>query len=288
MNKHSKNLSAPQANKRPTQGGVMLYDVSRAGNASADWFDLQAWIKKGAATRAPAGRGDAFFIQYQPPLLGREKLAAKDPLKAATSKTPVKDNIQHWVLRHYCRGGLPARLSRDLYLWEGEEKTRPFAEWRLLADLYSQGLPVPPPIAAWYRRTGPLGLFYRGDLITERIAGGQPLSSRLAAGPLLPYVWEKIGRCIRQFHDAGVRHADLNAHNVLIVEPATIFLIDFDRSDIRKAERETGPDSPQDKRPAWKTENIERFHRSLTKIARALPSGRFSESDWQAVLRGYG
>lgn len=286
MNKHSEGRSAPQATLRRTQGGAMLYDAFRASNASAEWFNADVWLKKGAATRAPAGRGDAYFIQYRPPLLGREKLAAKDPLKAATAKTPVPDNTQHWVLRHYRRGGFAARLSRDLYFWTGEGKVRPFVEWRLLAELRGKGLPVPAPIAAWYRRAGPLGLFYRGDLITERIAGGQPLSSRLAAGPLLPYVWEKIGRCIRQFHDAGVRHADLNAHNVLIVEPAAIFLIDFDRCEIRET-GEAGADGPQDKRPPWQGENIDRFRRSLMKIARTLPSGRFSESDWQAVLRGY-
>ncbi len=50
---------------------------------------------------------------------------------------------QQFVLRRYLRGGLPARVSRDRYLWLGEERTRPFQEFRLLAALLDRGLPGP-------------------------------------------------------------------------------------------------------------------------------------------------
>jgi 3-deoxy-D-manno-octulosonic acid kinase len=39
---------------------------------------------------------------------------------------------------------------------------------RLLAELQALGLPVPPPVAGRYRRSG---LAYRAELITERLAG---------------------------------------------------------------------------------------------------------------------
>ena len=79
------------------------------------------------------------------------------------------------------------------------------------------GLPVPTPIAARYRRRG---LFYRADLITQRIENSEPLAARLLKGPLSLTQWIAVGRCIRRFHDAGVCHADLNAHNILLTPRA--------------------------------------------------------------------
>ena len=70
------------------------------------------------------------------------------------------------VIRHYRRGGLIAHVLDDFYVWNGDDRTRGFAEFRLLARLRDLGLPVPSPIAARYVRSGP---GYRGDLITRRI-----------------------------------------------------------------------------------------------------------------------
>ena len=39
---------------------------------------------------------------------------------------------------------------------------------------------------------------------------------RWHAAPLSWLTWIAIGRCLRRFHDLGVCHADLNAHNILI------------------------------------------------------------------------
>lgn len=223
----------------------MLYDPSRVGNATPELFDVDAWRAEGASVPTSAGRGSAFFIS---------------------------SGSRQWVLRHYRRGGWVARLTPDAYFWQGETRTRPFREWHLLRELHAAGLPVPAPIAARYSRNG---LTYRGDLITERIERAQPLSALLRAAPLPAATWNEIGRCIRRFHDAGVCHADLNAHNILLDDGGRAHVIDFDGGSRRAPGR-------------WRAANLARLRRSLLKISREFPSDRLDEYVWQALARGYG
>jgi 3-deoxy-D-manno-octulosonic acid kinase len=230
--------------RAPVQDGAMLYDASRVSNADASLFDARSWLEKSAAEHTPAGRGATIFIDHAG---------------------------QSWVLRHYRRGGFVARLTGDRYVWTGEARTRSFREWWLLRDMHAAGLPVPAPVAARYRRRG---FAYSADLITERIAGAQPLSVLLADGTLPTALWSAIGRCIRRFHDAGVCHADLNAHNVLIDAGQKVYLVDFDR----------GTRRPQG---SWRKTNLARLRRSLEKITHALPRGRFSAPEWMALQGGY-
>jgi 3-deoxy-D-manno-octulosonic acid kinase len=174
-----------------------------------------------------------------------------------------------WVLRHYHRGGFPARFNRDLYLWTGLERSRPWREWRLLAGLYKEGLPVPQPVAAQVR---PFGPFYRGDLITRRIPDSGSLAERLAADGAERIPWSELGRCLRRFHAKGVFHADLNAHNLLLDSSGGIYLIDFDRG-----ERRTQAN-------AWQEANLERLCRSLRKVSTDdAAAGR----GWTALLDAY-
>jgi 3-deoxy-D-manno-octulosonic acid kinase len=180
------------------------------------------------------------------------------------------------VLRHYRRGGFVARFSTDRYLWLGEEGVRAFREWRLLAWLWQRGLPVPKPIAAWYQRSGPS---YRCDLITRRIPNTQTLSAALAAHELSFSTWHSIGAVIARLHHAGVDHADLNAHNILLDNaPAdsdgAVSVIDFDRGRLRNS-------------GAWTEANLKRLHRSLTKISRAMPARRFTQAAWDSLMVGY-
>lgn len=175
-----------------------------------------------------------------------------------------------WVLRHYRRGGLVGRMVSDRYAWSGAEQTRCFREWRMLARLHAQGLPVPQPVAAAFQRQG---LCYRADLVTRRIAGAEPLSARLAAGAAVD--WRGIGATLARFHAAGACHADLNAHNVLLDAAGHAWLLDFDRGRFRAAGR-------------WKERNLARLERSLRKIAREPGAPDFSKEGWEALLAGYG
>ena len=193
----------PEVKRGALAGGAMLYDASRAGNLSAEWFDPQYWRARGALEGSAQGRGAAHFVRTE--------------------------GGARYVLRHYRRGGLMARFSADHFLWRGELSTRPFAEWQLTYRLHRAGLPVPAPIGARYRHRGPR---YTGDIITERLPTVGSLAECLRTGALATLTWVGIGRCIRRFHDLGVCHADLNANNVLLSEE-NVYLIDFDRCQLR-------------------------------------------------------
>lgn len=183
------------------------------------------------------------------------------------------------VFKDYHRGGLPARVIRDTYAGIRLEATRMWREFRLLAQLEDLGLPVPTPIAARCTRHSPLT--YRGDLITRELPGTTTIAACIAEGPLPAREWRQVGRLIRRFHDHGVYHADLNAHNILRDGDARLFLLDFDKGRIRR---------PSDR---WKQANLDRLGRSLAKLTRmaavAAADGRvhFSDSDWRALLDGY-
>jgi len=178
---------------------------------------------------------------------------------------------EQWVLRHYYRGGMAGRLLSDQYLWLGSRRTRSFSEWLLLERLSEMGLPVPRPVAGRFIRQGPI---YTADLITVRIPGVVPLSTRLSSGSISSDAWREIGRMIGRFHAADIFHADLNAHNVQIDDQERCFLLDFDRGRIRSA------------RGTWTTKNLLRLHRSLTKISRDSAI-EFSGHEWDCLLDGY-
>jgi 3-deoxy-D-manno-octulosonic acid kinase len=229
----------------PFRGGAMLYDASRAGNAAASWFDAHWWARRGEVRASAEGRGAATFIEAD----GRRL-----------------------VLRHYRRGGWISKWSSDRYLWRAASLTRSFLEWHLLYMMRRAELPVPKPIAACYRRTGRYS--YSADLLTELIPEVSSLATRLRAAALPLTSWIAIGRCLRRFHDDGVCHADLNAHNVLLSDAQEVWLVDFDRGRLR--------------RPGlWCDTNLVRLRRSIEKLTEPLPLDRFSEADWASLLNGY-
>lgn len=176
------------------------------------------------------------------------------------------DGALDGVLRHYRRGGLVARLSRESYLWCGAEASRSFAEFHLLADLHAQGLAVPRPLAAaWWRA----GLCYRAALITARIPDARPLSAWLQA-PVDVSLAQGVARAIAAMHTAGAWHADLNATNILIDGEGRVWLIDFD-----KARR--GPVSAR-RRQA----NLARLRRSMRKLG-----GAPADVWWKGINEAY-
>jgi 3-deoxy-D-manno-octulosonic acid kinase len=233
-----------EVKRKELTGGAMLYDASRAGNLAPAWFDPAYWKDRNEIEGEARGRGTVHFVRHAG---------------------------MGFVLRHYRRGGLIARISKDRYFWRGEQQTRSFSEWQLTYHLHRAGLPVPAPVAARYRRDG---ASYTADLITERIPSSESLTERLRARSLSILGWIAIGRCIRSFHDLGVCHADLNAHNILLTTDGGVFLIDFDRGRLMKP-------------GLWCDSNLVRLRRSLEKVTYALPPDRISEADWHGLLDGY-
>lgn len=240
-------------------GQHILYDASLAIHSEhgpdaqwlLQWFDGAYWRAQGKLKGEARGRGSAFFFEYQD---------------------------REYVLRHYRRGGMVARLVTDRYIWTGLRNSRPWREWHLLATAYERGLPAPKPFAARLIKSG---MFYTADLITHRIAGGVSLAESLTRGRRDPAAWREIGRAIRRFHDAGIEHADLNAHNILLVGEE-VFLIDFDRGRMH-----TGCSLPERIRD-WQRRNLQRLLRSLNKLGRQRETFHFSSGDWRNLLEGYG
>lgn len=235
-----------EATVERTETGAILYDRSILNHISDASFTPEGW-------------------RSARPVQGRLRSAGRG------NTAIVGDGEREYVLRHYRRGGLMARVNRDRYLWLGAERTRAFAEWRLLARLVDMGLPVPRPAAARYERHG---RWYTADLLTQREPGIVPLSTRIARGPVDNEFWRGIGAGLRRFHDAGVYHADLNAYNVQVDAADEVFLLDFDRGEIRDGGE-------------WKTAILERLHRSLRKLARLDSALRFGDESWEALLQGY-
>lgn len=233
---------------QPTVDGAILFDPACAAQAGKDdfdatWFDPAMWHQIGAAERAGAGRGDAWFIA--------------SPWGAS-------------ALRHYRRGGLIARLLDDSYLWTGAERTRAFAEFRLLVQLRGMGMPVPQPVAARYRRHG---LHYRADLITRRIADAESLASLLVAARADASLLARVGETLAAFHAVGAYHADLNAHNVLVTRER-VWLIDFDRGELRRVEA------------GWQRATLARLLRSMHKVL-GDDSAAVEHKLWQPLMAAY-
>lgn len=221
----------------------ILYDADAVAYAHAYLFEPAELAARGWLQGKATGRGDAYFFRHLE---------------------------TDYVLRHYRRGGQAARLN-DRYLWTGLERTRAWREWRLLAKLQELNLPAPRPFAA---RVVKRGCVYRADLITAR-RPGLSLAARLKDMPLPATVWAEIGRVIRKFHDAGVWHADLNAHNVLFGAKVAVTLIDFDRASF-------GPPASR-----WREANLARLLRSLNKLKRLDPELNLRARDFESLRHGY-
>ena len=230
------------------RGGVhVLYDADAVPGFSPSWFDRDA-LERAGARETDGGRVPALFF-----------------------RADAADGGGEFVLKHYRRGGWVGRFVRDAYCYTGEAAVRSFREWRLLGRLQRLGLPAPVPCAARYHRRGP---YYSADLITSRLRA-EPLSRVLECKRLPAGRWRALGVVLRRFHDAGIYHADLNAHNVLLGDgEAEIFLVDFDRARVVRLS-------------ARLQSNLERLRRSLAKLRRELPVFEYRDEDFSELLSGY-
>ena len=236
-----------QAQVQPTPDGAIVFDADAIAQArfDPDWFEPEHWRARAAAQATTGGRGSAMFVA-----------------------TP----IGNCVLRHYRRGGMAARILGDRYFWTGAERTRSFAEFRLLAALRDKGLPVPQPIAARHRR---LGAQYRADILTRRIDGAATLGELFMQNQLDAVVTSRVGAEIARFQAHGAYHADLNAHNILLTD-AAVWLIDFDRGELRNPAR------------TWQQANRARLKRSLLKLGAARNGeDEFERGLWRPLLAAW-
>lgn len=213
------------------------------GRINSQWFSAAHWGNR-AQPVASGGRGGSWFVSSEE---------------------------GDWVLRHYRRGGFAVKLSSEHYMFTGRQRVRCIAEFQLLIELGQRGLPVPVPVAAYWRRAG---LVYRAAIIVQRIPGATTLAT--SPNRFAPHLWWQIGAIIRRFHRAGLDHVDLNIHNILLVG-SEVYLIDFDRCRLRDAEAGS----------AWQSANLQRLQRSVHKHLPDIEAGQRQQL-WQQLLLGYG
>lgn len=214
-----------------------------------EWFQPVFWYVKKRVTTTAKGRGVTWFLATQD-LFGMDT-----------------------VLRHYYRGGMIGRLVKDHFYFQKLNTTRSFAEFNLLLELQQKGLPVPTPIAA---RVVKRGIFYRADILLQRIENAQDLTKILQEKSLPATIWQQIGQLVRRLHDQQVCHSDLNAHNILLQQQNSttkLWLIDFDKCGFQYGEE-------------WKAANLARLHRSFQKEVGRMQI-YFNRENWQQLLDGY-
>ncbi len=225
-------------------GQVFWWQPAYFSGVNADYFNPLYWQQQQAVTGSSSGRNTAWFIRYQQ---------------------------LDMVLRHYYRGGLIGKLLKDQFWYQPVTASRAMQEFSLLQWMTEQGLPVPKPCAARYVRSG---LFYRADLLIERIPDSEDLAHVLLQRSLTAEEWQLTGRAIAAMHNKGVYHSDLNCHNILLDKHGKIWLIDFDKCQRRPAGE-------------WMQQNLARLQRSLLKEQGKAAVFHWQPDDWQHLLAGY-
>lgn len=164
------------------------------------------------------------------------------------------------IVRDFRRGGLLARVNRDLYL-----SNRPLAELRIVDFLWRQGFTVPEPLGiCWWRRRGLL----RGRIATKALDAIH-LQDYVKTGTPSPELLRRVGETIRTMHRLGVRHGDLQVRNILLTADAP-YIIDFDKA--RGMKRLSSRDCAA---------NLYRLRRSFDK-------NRLDSQCYDAIIAGYG
>lgn len=165
------------------------------------------------------------------------------------------------ILRRYRRGGLVGPVLGDRFLGN-----RMRHEFEVSLAWYQLGGQIPEPLGVTWWKTGGM---YRGAYAARQVDGVTLLAYLQEDGPLTDRVLELVGSTIRQLHDAGFWHADLQVKNIMISE-AKPYLIDFD-----KARRVTllGP--------VLRSRNLLRLRRSFEKQDLSL-------DNFATLLKGYG
>ena len=196
-----------------------------------------------------------------------EELARVDPEglpianhgRSALRRLKLQDG-RHLLLRQYRRGGLLRHINASRYL----SPRRALDEIRVCREAASRGVPVPVAIGAILEQAA---LFWQCWLAVEEIEDASDLGAYLRRLPAVPtreiavekrLLTDALAAAIRQMHDAGLWHADLQARNILLRRSPSgveVFFIDLDKSRIADP-------LPEKRRAA----NLRRLNRSILKM----------------------
>jgi 3-deoxy-D-manno-octulosonic acid kinase len=169
---------------------------------------------------------------------------------------PISDG-KRMILRQYFHGGLLRTLTQNVFLLS----SRAFKELILTEEIRSCGIPTVEPIGAIHQVTS-LPPFYRAYLLTLEVPGALNLIQYFKEIGSKPHreklshkrkMIRSAGLLLRQFHQSGFFHRDLQLKNILVAGDR-IRIIDFDRS-YRKLILTTGK----------RIKNLLRLNRSVEK-----------------------
>jgi tRNA A-37 threonylcarbamoyl transferase component Bud32 len=144
---------------------------------------------------------------------------------------PIQNDTK-MVIRKYSHGGLLRSLNRDILLFDA----RSFKELSLTEEIRSSGIPTIKPIGAIHQIV--FWPFYRAYLLSLEISDAKDLIRYFKSngppsspGNLLDKrkTIRAAGLLLRQFHQKGFYHRDLQLKNLLVVGEQ-VLIIDFDRS----------------------------------------------------------
>lgn len=220
------------------------WDAQYFSTMQPEFFTPLYWQAQHALIKQALGRHPVYFVQQDQKIL---------------------------VLRHYYRGGLVGRCIQDSYIGLTPSRSRAMQEFKLLAWMHRQGLPVPKPIAAHCIQRG---IRYQANLLIEAIDQAEDIASVLSQRVLEQGECYAMGVVIAKLHIFGVYHSDLNCHNILLDQNGRLWLIDFDKCTRRS-------------RGAWMQQNLARLQRSLVKESRSGRPFHWQERQWAFVLQGY-
>lgn len=210
---------------------------------------------------------------------GRHAVILKKDCSAVCSALLTEEGLEPWkqegrgtvyrfqlgdgvgVFRRYQRGGFIRHFLKDLYFLDN----RPLRELAITAYAWHGGLPIPEPLGVCWNRVGP---FFRGGIATRWVDSAM-LLDLLRAKTVPNELLLRVGSVIRQMHEMGIYHADLQVRNILVSEDQPL-LLDFDNarrySSLKDADRA----------------------RNLLRLRRSFDKNGLPQELYQVILRGYG
>ncbi|PID78259.1 MAG: hypothetical protein CSA18_02405 [Deltaproteobacteria bacterium] len=132
------------------------------------------------------------------------------------------------VFKNYLRGGVISFFNKNYYLG-GKKGIRPVNEIKFMEKISKLGIPVPEPVAAFYKGN----CIYQGGIITKYINNSYNMAQ---------YSIEKPDKCEEIFNDKFIQvfekiienkiyHPDFHPGNILISREEDIYVIDFDKAE---------------------------------------------------------
>lgn len=193
--------------------------VGRSVSAGSAWFRASiekpvcsAWARAGAHLRLSE-------------VTRRHPQSTRHPGRVPVYSAPFP-GTGTLVVRPCAHGGWGGLVARDLYL--GPERVR--REIRVAARLHRMKIPTPEIVAVLFYPAGPC---FRMEVVSHLIPSTQDLVQRLNSRPgpgERARIFSSVRKLFDQLYRQGVRHADLNARNILLSTsgPSTAWLLDVD------------------------------------------------------------